>query len=461
MKAHFKKYNAYVKRVLSLFLAMLLLACENLEVETPKHLLSGVTVYDDSKTVEAAIVGIYANLRDNVLLTGNANGLSNLMGNYTDEIEYVSPYGLPDEQFYKNSLNATNQTVADIWNGSYSQIYTANAILEGVATSTKISQEEREAFVGEALFCRALLHFYLLNLYGDIPYISTTDYTTNQDAPKLDEAEVYALIIDDLLAAYGLLPEMDDSGQHLRPTKYVVAALLARVYLFTEQWQLAQEYATQVIENHGWESEIQHVFLNTSASTLWQFAPNMEGDPTHEAITFLVLFPPPSERVLNPDLLAVYEDGDLRKQNWIAEISDGSQTWYYAAKYKIGLGENNTQEYSIIFRMAEQFLIRAEARARLGDIAGAQIDLNQIRLRAGIAATTANSQAEVLDAILTERQRELFTEHGHRFFDLKRTEHLDMALAYKPGWNTTDKLFPLPEREILINPNLLPQNPGY
>src|SRR5690606_19066848 len=110
---------------------------------------------------------------------------------------------------------------------------------------------------------------------------------------------------------------------------------------------------------------------------------------------------------------------------------------------------------------AEQYLIRAEARAQLSNIAGAQADLNKIRIRAGLGETLASSQNELLTAILQERRFELFTEHGHRFFDLKRTGNLDNVLGSKPGWNTTDRLFPLPEKELLLNPNLLPQNPGY
>jgi hypothetical protein len=72
------------------------------------------------------------------------------------------------------------------------------------------------------------------------------------------------------------------------------------------------------------------------------------------------------------------------------------------------------------------------------------------------------SQQDILSAILHERRVEFFTELGHRFFDLKRTNHLDDALSsVKVGWNSTDSLLPLPESELTLNPNLNPQNPGY
>lgn len=459
--------NIYIKSKLSVsgalpfLLLFLLFSCEPLEVNTPNHLLSGETVFTETKTVETAMVSLYASLRDRVLLTGMPNGMSNILGNYADEIIYVSDFGLGDEPFFKNNLIPSDEAISDIWNTSYSIIYGANAIIEGVAGSAYFTPEERELYTGEALFVRAMVHFYLLNLYGEIPYITTTNYIENKSASKQTENEVYDLVIADLLKAYDFMPGTDISGEHLRPNKYVAAALLARCYLYTNQWELAEQYATEVIENNGWETDIQNVFKKTSLSTLWQFSPNTEGLPTNEAQTFIILFTPPSARVLNSELVDDFENGDLRREQWVGAVSDGTQTFYFPFKYKIGLGETNTEEYPIVFRMAEQYLIRAEARAQIGNISGSQADLNKIRIRAGLGETLASSQNELLTAVLQERRFELFTEHGHRFFDLKRTGNLDNVLGSKPGWNATDRLFPLPEKELLLNPNLLPQNPGY
>ncbi|MDO5969574.1 RagB/SusD family nutrient uptake outer membrane protein, partial [Flavivirga aquimarina] len=122
----------------------------------------------------------------------------------------------------------------------------------------------------------------------------------------------------------------------------------------------------------------------------------------------------------------------------------------------------NSEEYPVVFRLAEQYLIRAEARAELGKISEAQSDLNVIRNRAGLGNTTASTKEALRDAILDERQVELFTERGHRWFDLKRRgEAADVLAPLKPSWQDTDVLFPIPESELLLNPNLLPQNDGY
>lgn len=440
---------------------LFLLSCEGLEVDTPKHLLTGETVFTDSKTVEAALISLYANLRDNVLLTGSVRGMSNLMGYYADEMEYVGPYGLGDENFYKNNLSANNGTVLEIWNGAYNQIYVANAIVEGVQNAEYFTEEERDLYTGEALFVRSLVHLYLLNLFGDIPYITTTNYVVNKSISRSPANEVYEHIITDLLKARDLLPLNDSTGQRVRPTKYVASALLARAYLYTQKWNLAQQFATEVIENNGWEPKVENVFIKSSPSTLWQFSPNREGDPTHEGEIYVIPYAPPNERVLSTQIIQAFEEGDLRRENWVGEISDGTQSWFFPYKYKIGIGGDNPQEYSIVFRMAEQYLIRAEATTMLGDMETAKADLNKIRTRAGLPNTLASSNSEMLQAILHERQTELFCEHGHRFFDLKRTENLDLALSFKSGWEDYDRLLPIPEREILLNPNLQPQNEGY
>ena len=112
--------------------------------------------------------------------------------------------------------------------------------------------------------------------------------------------------------------------------------------------------------------------------------------------------------------------------------------------------------------MAEQYLIRAEARAQLGNISGAQQDVNKIRNRAGLSNTTSTTPVSLVVAVLQERKMELFTEQGLRWFDLKRTGLANSILeATQPNWKSNQIILPLPESELLLNNNLLPQNTGY
>lgn len=112
--------------------------------------------------------------------------------------------------------------------------------------------------------------------------------------------------------------------------------------------------------------------------------------------------------------------------------------------------------------MNEVYLIRAEARAHGGDLIGSKEDLNRIRNAAGLLNTDAVTQNEILQAVLKERQLELFTEFGSRFFDLKRFGILDQTLSLaKSGWDSFESNLPIPETELNLNKNLQPQNTGY
>ena len=167
---------------------------------------------------------------------------------------------------------------------------------------------------------------------------------------------------------------------------------------------------------------------------------------------------------LTESFLDSFEEGDLREASWTESISnaDNTLTLFYAHKYKADFSQTESVEYSIVLRLAEQYLIRAEARAQLGNLSGAASDLNVLRNRAGLPNIPIGTQGELLEAVLQERRMELFTERGHRWFDLKRFGEANAVLeGIKPGWQDTDLLLPIPETEIEINPNLLPQNAGY
>jgi len=120
-------------------------------------------------------------------------------------------------------------------------------------------------------------------------------------------------------------------------------------------------------------------------------------------------------------------------------------------------------EYFIVFRVAEQYLILAEASARLNKINDALNAVNVIRARAGLVNLASTlDQSQSLSAIERERRSELFIEFGHRWFDLKRTDRLNAVMAaFKPGiWKSTADLWPIPLDQLKANKGLT-QNPGY
>lgn len=451
---------------LMLFTVFTIWGCDSfVDVELPNSQLTAPAVFEDMATADAAMTSIYSSLRDRGVLTGEPVGLSLQLGNYADELDYYGYSQSSTDNYYLNALTPSLQDIKTLWTDSYNQIYAANAVIYGVENSTKLSTENKNQLKGEALFVRALVHFYLVNLYGDVPYITTTDYEVNRNVSRMPVATVYSLIKADLVASVDLLPQDYVSSNRVRPNKLTARALLARVNLYMGNWDEASNDASAVINEtsqYSIETNLDAAFLKTNPSTIWQFSPALSDHNTQEGSTFLFVVGPPPMSALTTTLVSSFSVGDLRRTHWIGSVTDGTTTWYYPNKYKNTLTEGGSVEHSIVFRLEEQYLIRAEARARQGNLTGAKDDLNMIRNRAGLANTTAVTDVELIAAVIEERRFELFTEFGHRFFDLKRTNNLNTVLGIvKPGWNDTDKLLPLPASELTLNPNLAPQNPGY
>lgn len=441
-------------------------SCDNfVDVEQPNSQLTGEAVFENNTTATAAMKDIYAKMRDDGLLTGKSVGLSNLLGQYTDELVCYQTGITTAEPFYNNAVTATNGYVQQLWNSTYNQIYAANAVIEGVTASTGITAPQKNQLIGEALFVRALLHSYLAGVYGGCPYITTTDYEQNSTVHRLTTMAVYSQCIADLEQAVTLLPENYISSERVRPNQYVARALLARLYLYTGQWAQASNEASAVLNQtamYVWEPDLDKVFLKECTSTIWQFSAGGGYANAQEGALFVFNAGPPPTVALSPTLYNSFAVGDQRKNHWIRSITDGTTTWYQPYKYQQDNSSTTTTSYSVILRLAEQYLIRAEARAMQGDLINAKQDLDFVRTNAGLSATTAFAATDLVAAVMVERRFEFFTELGMRFFDLQRTGALDATLTpVKPGWNTTDGLWPVPQSELLINPNLAPQNGGY
>jgi hypothetical protein len=236
------------------------------------------------------------------------------------------------------------------------------------------------------------------------------------------------------------------------------------MYLYTENWEQAEATASMLINSMALEADINKVFLKNSAETIWQFQP--EGKSimnTQEGQILIIRLLPTRGYAISNGLWHAFEPDDLRRAAWIGTITDGASSLHFAYKYKETLSSTTASlEYAIIFRLSEQYLIRAEARAQQNNLVGAQEDVNAIRHRAGLSPVLTTDANALRNVIQKERRVELFTEHGQRWNDLVRSGQADAVLsAIKPNWRSTDVLLPIPQSEIEINPNLKPQNPGY
>lgn len=457
------------KSILFLIMITSLYSCKKyIEVGPPKHLISASAVYSSDATATAVVRGIYSQMVNNSSgfagggapsVTFNCGLSSDELENFSNDATYIS--------FYTNALSATNFS-SILWSDPYKFINNANAAIEGLANSNGVTQATKNELLGEAKFIRAFCHFYLVNLFGDVPLVTVTDYRVNAVASRTPIAQVYQQIISDLKDAQQLLASdfSFSKGERDQPNKGAATALLARVYLYMGDWINAEAESTAIINNsdtYSLPGDLNAVFLANSSEAIWQLKPEALAY-TNEAALFILTSAPPSFASLSSHLVNAFEPGDYRKMNWVDSIADGGTNYYYPFKYKVNSGTDLT-EYSMVLRLAEQYLIRSEARANQDNIFGAQADLNIIRNRAGLTNTIAADKSSLLSAILHERQVELFTEWGHRWLDLKRTGAVDSIMTVvapqKGGtWNTNGQLYPIPLSEINNDVNLT-QNTGY
>jgi hypothetical protein len=332
---------------------------------------------------------------------------------------------------------------------------------------------------------RAFFYFYLVNLEGDAPLAITTNPAVNAALSRSSVPLVYQQIVADLKEAQQLLNEnylnkdlQNYSGtpERVRPTQWAATALLARTYLYMADYANAATEASKVINNKtqfSFPTDLKSVFLKNSTETIWQLQPVQSGRNTEDAFVFILPGTGPNADVnpvfLSPQILNAFEPGDLRRKggNWVDSVIVSGATYFYPAKYKATTTSGGTSEYLTVFRLAEQFLIRAEANAQLNNIGDAQSDLNTIRTRAGLNATTATDKASLLAAVLNERQVEFFIEFGHRWLDLKRTGNVDAVMsvvtplkANGRPWQSYQQLYPVLYNDIMMNPHLS-QNAGY
>jgi hypothetical protein len=458
--------------VLTLLASMMVthIACDSfLDVDPPNSKIPSSVVFTDDAMANSALAGIYTQL---YLTTSFASGSNQSIvacaGLSADEL-WNNPQSDPKYlEFQNNNINPSNTILLSLWNSMYNGIYQANATLEGLDRSSKLTVNTKSQLTGEALFVRGFCYFYLVNFFGDVPLTTTTSYEINNRLPRSAAANVYRQIIEDLSKAEDLLDDEYLGTERIRPNKFAASSLLARVYLYQEDWARAEDKATKVIEKtalYQLAAKLPNVFLSASTEAIWQLRPSDKAYYTNEGYYFSV-FVAPNYNVLRTDVLNDFENGDLRLTNWTTSLTDGEKTIYLPFKYKKYIAVDLTNEYSIVIRLAELYLIRAEAMLMQGKLAKAIEDVDKIRYRAGLALLSQSNptpdEGDILDVIQHERRIELMTEWAHRWLDLRRWKLTETILKEsKPGLSQTDLLYPIPSTELTKNTNLNPQNPGY
>jgi hypothetical protein len=456
------KHTAYITNqhlnilILVVALSVGLTSCEKwVQVKGVKDKLLAEQVFENEVTANLAISGIYSSLKS-ALVTVTTIQNSNSSG---DILPYSNPLG---NDYYTNKLLPNNLQLP--WNSLYSTIYAANNAIEKLAISNSLSVNARNYYMAEAKFMRAYCFFHLVNLFGDVPLVITTDVKVNSSIDRNSVAQVYEQIIADLKDAQANMGSNYNytGGERTRANKWVATALLARAYLYTKDYINSEIQATEVI-NAGLYTLLNTpngIFAKNNTEAILQYA-NTATEANSVASNFIYGSAP--VYVCTTSLLHAFEPADLRRTVWVRTQTYASQPVTFP--YKFTSTAINPGEYFTAIRLAEMYLIRAEARAMQNGFQLAIDDVNLIRQKHGglnIPLPAPASQTAATDIILNERRVELFTEGMHRWFDLKRTGRIDaVMLIEKPTtWESYAALYPIPLNDLQRNPNLKP-NPGY
>ncbi len=433
-------------------------ACEsNLEIE-PFTALDASVGFKTKQDVEAALLGSY-----NALQSGNYYGLRSwALGDlYAGTLIHTGTF--PSwAQFANRNLLANNAEITNMWNTIYVGVNRANNVIASAPGVNDPSFNVNNA-VAEARMLRSLHYFTLLTMFGGSPNgfnqggqgvpIFTTPTLTAGDAaarPRATEAEVWQIIMDDVNFAVQNANVNNGIG---RVNKNVANALKARFHLVRGEWAEAEAAASEVIAQTRYSllpgADFANIFLTkNTAETIWELQFDANNTNSIAFFYYPVAQGGRNEITSSTALRDLHEPGDLRLRVNVTTTTPTNKT----LKYTRVAGEDNVQ----IVRLAEMYLIRAEAAARLGKGEAALADLNVIRKRAGLPELTTTDSNELVDAILRERVIE-FAHEGLRWLDIRRTGRLasvGITQEFRALW-------PIPEREVDTSAGIITQNNGY
>jgi hypothetical protein len=449
---------------MGLFAAALLAACDSPLDTNPRSSIPSNEALDTPEEIRVAVNGMYDAFQDNGRdFTRNMIVFPDM---YTDNLDFGDTYA-SDEEVYQRFVSPTNSAVAGLWRSAYIGVDRANNVLAALETVEGMSAGEKAELTGEARYVRGSMYFILAQWFGGVPLVTepTTDIPTQEEVQiaKSSAAAVYAFAEADLVAARAVLDEAPFPG---RASWGAATALLSRLNLETRDWAQAADYATEVIESgeyelvddyaanwrnkNGPESifEVQYTVNDANGLAFWF---NPQGRYSFAPTTSLY------NSFVNVDGVA----GNHDPERLFGTLTDDETGFYFNKYSRVESGDDNF----IMIRLAEMYLNRSEALARLNtDLAQAIDDINVLRDRAGVDHVVASidTPTEILVANLAERRRE-FAVEGFRFFDLRRFRDIPSVGNYVNALFDGDLdllLFPIPQSELDSN-ELLEQNPGY
>jgi hypothetical protein len=435
---------------------------------------------------EAGILGAYATMDPEMSILFN--------GVMSDELkvgEFYNAATVHEWQFTSTDITIRDQfTAVTPW---YRVIDRVNRVLQALPTADSVAATHttalRSRLRGEALFMRAYAHFELFRFYAGnynptglaMPYMEqSVNNPIGYAGARIEMGPYFQKIIADLADAKPLLPAT--AADPARANRIAVSGLQARVALYMREWATAITHATDYITalplatiatfpriwNDSANTEVAFKLRRTPSAggrVGSLFRATSANASNIGTVTWL-----PSSKLVN----SYNKTNDVRYSTYFIDeplLSSKNRPSLIIKKYAgtaYGTSNENVADVKV-FRTAEMYLIRAEARAETNDLTGSTADINALRAAriTGHTPVTFTSKDQAITAILDERFRELAFE-GHRFWDIKR-RNLPVERLAADAPNATSVtlpagnfrfLLPIPNTEIKANP-LIVQNPGY
>jgi len=504
-----KNYRFIYQLILAGFFMLAAAACsEDFLDEEPLGEPSSATLFADEEGAIRATNGIYAHLRNWDVLGFPYFGIKELPSDDADVGSTPGDGSFPRLQRINTfTYDPTTGELNGYWVGTYRGINRTNQVIDNVP-GIDMDENLKTRLVGEARFLRALYYFDLVRAFGEVPLIEsayTDPETAREGVPKSSEEDIYNFIIADLNAAIDALPlKSEYPGSELgRATKGAAQGLLAKVYLFRQDYENALSNAQAVIQSGEYSlfPDYREMFLPPQENGVGSLFESQIIDREDRAISneytkwqgvrgqFGWGFNAPTE-----DLSNAYEEGDPRRTATIfysGDTLEGANEPYFLPvdqgamprankKTMLPLGmqpagyPGNSPTNYIFLRYADVLLIYAEAANELGQPSEALEYLNMVRARARgdnpavLPDITTTDQATLREIIWHERRVELAME-GHRFFDIIRQNDVQPGRAeqifHANGKTNFDiekhGTFPVPQSQIDITEGVLVQDPNW
>lgn len=451
-----------------ILLTLSLGACNILDQQSPNDVADEL-VFTSEEGANAALIGLYNTLQSRDYYGGYYQLIADL---YSDVGVDGGFDNVALDEISDLNVTPSNIILENTWLSIYNTIATANAIIARVdyINDPDFSTEEKAHIRGQALAIRALSHFDLLRMFGEhfdlnsnfgIPVV-TTIQTADNVVARSSVQETYDAILSDLDEAASAILSDDRSKSFVNTI--TVEAIRARVLLHAGQLEEAAAAATQVINDETYSlldlNDFKTMYTSPylSDESIFELTFNVQNRSAFNAATYSrtnalrteVLFL--AESSMEEFFASRTDDARADLIDFINNdesiIPDGR-----TLKYR---GEETRDNPAYVIRLAEVYLIRAEA---LGLAGGGLDDLNEIRTNRGMLPYTESDfadEATFLNAVLDERKAELNFE-GTRMFDLARTGKVSEIL----GIESFQSVFPIPLREIIATDGVVVQNPGY